>query len=489
MISDEDEDTESEPALDVDYDSLSQIMLDNSHKMHVRKLVRGLKLPFNFISLLEICRIAKVTQLVCTVYNWSAFPFCCLFRTCANPLDQLPFIKCGRQPNERQLPDFPGSHAYVPPEDWIKRLSNGVIDMIDYRFSNFPQAFDFTNVILQEITSVCSCVEDVFFTIHIVKKCGLNNGRFLAVVFLLYTYLLKGKSVENVAEARGYLLRLVERGEVVNALQQCCVVLNTFNSHTMLWAMVVAWQLHGCVQPHNGYRFTSFATESLFCDPWDELKHKGSKSYFYSIQIPRKYVLVMSHMVNFAKLLSQHGVFLVLCRLDLISGPFTAQQELQCLSSNKQLQCVWQEKNEISVLLRNRGVYPGPGVMQLMLDKVDGLTESSAPPRKKRKGNSRLQASSTVAEKQYCKTCFEVLSSNPPLALTRLEEFIGKRLPHNAFEEQFQGCELSCNIARTSRRKKVWHWEEELNPFFDALMCMYRARQRKQYKELESLRE
>ena len=125
--------------------------------------------------------------------------------------------------------------------------------------------------------------------------------------------------MEDVAEARGYLLRLVERGEVVNALQQCCVVLSSFNSHAMLWAMVVAWQLHGCVQPHNGYRFTSFATESLFCDLWDELKHKGRKSYFYSIQIPRKYVLVMSHMVNFAKLLSQHGAFLVLCGFPVLS--------------------------------------------------------------------------------------------------------------------------------------------------------------------------
>ena len=128
----------------------------------------------------------------------------------------------------------------------------------------------------------------------------------------------------------------------------------------------------------------------------------------------------------------------------------------------------WHEKNEISVLLRHRGVYPGPGVMQLMLDKVEGLNKSG-PACKKRKGNTRLKVDSTVTERQYCKTCFEVLACNPPMALTHLETFIGKQLPHTAFEEQFQGCELSCNIARTSRRTKVWHWPEELQPFFEVL--------------------
>ena len=112
-----------------------------------------------------------------------------------------------------------------------------------------------------------------------------------------------------------------------------------------------------------------------------------------------------------------------------------------------------QGKNEISVLLRNRDVYPGPGVMQLMLESVEVLITSG--PACKKRCNSRLQANAAVAERQYCKACFEVLACNPPMALTRLEILIGKQLPRTAFEEQFQGCELSCNIARTSRRAKV----------------------------------
>jgi hypothetical protein len=173
------------------------------------------------------------------------------------------------------------------------------------------------------------------------------------VSVLLYAYLLKGGSVKNAAEAQAYLLRLAARGALADALQKCCVILSSFDSHTMLWAWTVTWQLHSCFQPHNGYRFTSFASESLFSDPRSKLRHQRGQAYFYSIRIPRKYVLVMSHLVKFANNLKNNGAFLVLCRLDSLSGPFSAQQELQCLSSNKQLQCVWHEKNETSVLLRH----------------------------------------------------------------------------------------------------------------------------------------
>ena len=71
---------------------------------------------------------------------------------------------------------------------------------------------------------------DVVFTIHIVKKCGLNNGCLLAIAVLLYTYLLKGGSVENGAEAHAYLLGLAARGALADTLQKCCVQLSSFDS-------------------------------------------------------------------------------------------------------------------------------------------------------------------------------------------------------------------------------------------------------------------
>ena len=169
-MSSEEEDSESDDEVAIDYDSLPQVMLDDAHRKHVAALATKLHLPFNFISLLEICRITKVCQMVCAVYNWSAFPFCCLFRTCKKPVLQIPAVPRGKQPIHRQLPDFLGTHEYVSPEAWIQKLTNDVIDMVEYRFSNFPQAMDFTNVVLAMVTGSSTCLDDVLFTIHIAKS-------------------------------------------------------------------------------------------------------------------------------------------------------------------------------------------------------------------------------------------------------------------------------------------------------------------------------
>ena len=166
-------------------------MLDDAHRKHVGALATKLHLPFNITSFGEICRIVKICQMACAVYNWSAFLFCCLFRTCKKPVVQLLVATRGVRPIHRQLPDLRGTHEYVPPEAWVNQRSHGVIDMVDYRFSNVPQVVDFTNVVLQVVTGSSTCLDDVDFTIHIVKKCGLNNGCFLAIAVLLYTHPLK----------------------------------------------------------------------------------------------------------------------------------------------------------------------------------------------------------------------------------------------------------------------------------------------------------
>ena len=70
-MSSEDEESESDDEIQIDHDSLPQVMLDDAHRKHVGALATKLYLPFIFSSLLEICRIAKVCQIVCAVCNCS----------------------------------------------------------------------------------------------------------------------------------------------------------------------------------------------------------------------------------------------------------------------------------------------------------------------------------------------------------------------------------------------------------------------------------
>ena len=141
-MSNEDE-SESDDEIQIDYASLPQVRLDDARRKHVGALAIKLHFPFNFTSILEIYRISKICQMVCAMYNWSAFPLCCLFRTCKKPVLQLLVVL---RPIHCQLPDLPGTHEYVSPEAWVNQRSHGVIDMVDYRFSNFPQAIDFTKM-------------------------------------------------------------------------------------------------------------------------------------------------------------------------------------------------------------------------------------------------------------------------------------------------------------------------------------------------------
>ena len=62
------------------------------------------------------------------------------------------------------------------------------------------------------------------------------------------------------------------------------------------------------------------------------------------------------------------------------------------------------------MLLRNRGVYPGPGATQLMLENVEGLIKAD-PAWKKLKGNTRVPASAEVL--QYCSACLEGAGLQP----------------------------------------------------------------------------
>jgi hypothetical protein len=73
-------------------------------------------------------------------------------------------------------------------------------------FSSFPQVRDFTNIIYILIVSAATDMDNVFFTTYLVKKCGLNNGRFLAVVALLYQKLMTRGRLDDTDAAARFLL-------------------------------------------------------------------------------------------------------------------------------------------------------------------------------------------------------------------------------------------------------------------------------------------
>jgi hypothetical protein len=60
--SSDDSSNSSDELLDIAYDDLQQVYLDGAHRIHVATLSSKLGLPFNFISLLELTRVAKICQ-------------------------------------------------------------------------------------------------------------------------------------------------------------------------------------------------------------------------------------------------------------------------------------------------------------------------------------------------------------------------------------------------------------------------------------------
>ena len=323
------------------------------------------------------------------------------------------------------------------------------------------------NVVCLLITSGSKIVEDVLFTVYVVKKCGLNNGRFLAVVALLYIHLLDGGKIDTSMDAPKYLSHFIDEETLKARLKQCCFCVGAFDPHAMLRAFVLAWMLHNHVQPWNGYRLGSFANEPRLKDPHRKLVYRANQPYLYGIQIPIKFPSLIQHVVSFAQDLKTRGSFYMLCSLERRAGVFVAQQITQMLPWQSQIQAVWQPQNEICAYLTSRKVYPGPGVRKLMLE-----SSPHAPQAKKTKTSSRLRLSLGDADRVFCSVCFEVLARNPPSFLKRLGVVAQKDFESTAFEEQFSACELGCNIARTSRRTKQSHWTDSLASFFSTLVVL-----------------
>jgi len=162
-------------------------------------------------------------QMVCLSRSWESFPFCCLEGTCRKAMEVLPPAS-GRLRAEKSAPNLPG-HLLTKPEDWIRDKSGNVLDFVSHRFNNFPQFLDRANVIAHLITGSSVVFLDVFVTLYAIKKCNLNNGKFMAVVFVLYAYLLSGHSVEDHHAALQYLQRVGRQGpEALKAtLRSACL--------------------------------------------------------------------------------------------------------------------------------------------------------------------------------------------------------------------------------------------------------------------------
>ena len=66
----DEEETDSDvDSVDVNYAELRHVSLNDSHRAHVNKCSRRLRLPFDFVALLQMTRVAKVCRMFCAEYH------------------------------------------------------------------------------------------------------------------------------------------------------------------------------------------------------------------------------------------------------------------------------------------------------------------------------------------------------------------------------------------------------------------------------------
>jgi hypothetical protein len=253
---------------------------------------------------------------------------------------------------------------------------------LELRFNWYPDAFDYTNIILDCVLGDAKTFESVIMT-SFLCKVWLNNGTFFALVLLAYRY-LSNKKLEEAPSTfrRGFLMyirSLNTLSSLRTALHGLCID-TTFKPDVLLFAVCLIWILNDATQACTGYNIGSFATAT----PWrmpgftyrraKKIITRGGKRrviyyqqpYLHGMWLPRKFILALTKLSSFATTVRAGTALATMCMLEEAVGPFVAMQVENTVFRAAQHRLFIGSGIVMMYLLR-RSVYPGPGTRKILM--------------------------------------------------------------------------------------------------------------------------
>ena len=198
------------------YRNLPVVAITPADQKWGARLTERLGTPPAFVALFELARTVKIIQLFCRVSYASEFPFCCLCGTCRRPITSL----CPQ--TQINTDQHPGMES---PGSFLRRVSQGYLDIDSRRFNWYPDVFDFSNTLIDAILSKATWPQMMMTSWAM--KAWLNRGDFFVCVLIVNKYLLQRtrilKPSDWVAEAKRHLKTLNTHEKMLTAMRNSAI--------------------------------------------------------------------------------------------------------------------------------------------------------------------------------------------------------------------------------------------------------------------------
>ena len=351
------------------------------------------------------------------------------------------------------------------------RMTGGAINIARYGFNNYMPAFDFTNVIVDLISSASSTYTQLLFNAG-AAKLWLNNGAFFGATRLTYRYLRAhagGRKLHSLATpVENHLASFKSAAKLREALLASALSETDFDARLYLMATVLVWNLHGQTQCRTGYNVGSFSNMvapeivGLTYRRHQKTTTRDGQKRVVHIQqpflddqwIPRKFPLALAKLTEMQSRLQSDGAFEMLASMATLAGPFVGMQINNTVARvAASMNC--QGSIVITRLLARRAIFPGPGTRKLL--------HLGAPEANGR----RLISSCTRKDELVCGAVFAELGEQwGPSAKRALDILEISHAHSDGFAEESIACEISANLHRTRQRNRADHWNRQMRDTF-----------------------